>query len=77
MYGIHVHRAVLAAGETVTGATVHFVDEEYDRGAIILQRSIPVMQDDTPETLAARVLMVEHELYPEAIRLLSEEPPHA
>jgi phosphoribosylglycinamide formyltransferase-1 len=73
MYGMHVHRAVIAAGETVSGATVHVVDEEYDRGAIVLQRSIPVEENDTPETLAARILTLEHELYPEAIRLFAEK----
>lgn len=72
MYGMRVHEAVLAAGERVTGATVHFVDEEYDHGAIILQRSVPVEPNDTPESLAARVLNAEHELYPEAIRLFAE-----
>lgn len=72
MYGIHVHEAVLAAGEVVSGATVHVVNEEYDRGAIVLQRQVPVRPDDTPETLAARVLLVEHEIYPEALRLVAE-----
>jgi phosphoribosylglycinamide formyltransferase 1 len=77
MYGVHVHRAVIAAGESVTGATVHLVDEEYDRGTIVLQRSIPVATNDTPEMLAARVLAVEHQLYPEAIRLLAKDNPIA
>ena len=72
MYGIHVHEAVIAAGESVSGATVHMVDEEYDRGAIVLQKSVPVADNDTPETLAARVLAIEHEIYPEAIRLLAQ-----
>lgn len=72
MYGIHVHEAVLAAHESVSGATVHLVDEEYDRGPIVLQRTVPVRPDDTPETLAARVLNIEHELYPEALRLFAE-----
>lgn len=72
MYGMHVHNAVIAAGESVSGATVHFVDEEYDHGAIVLQKSIPVADNDTPDTLAARVLAVEHEIYPEAIRLFAE-----
>ncbi len=73
MYGIHVHEAVLAAGETVSGATVHLVDEEYDRGPILLQRRVPVLTGDTPETLAERVLAVEHQLYPEALRKIAEE----
>ncbi|MCI0707551.1 MAG: phosphoribosylglycinamide formyltransferase [Ignavibacteriae bacterium] len=72
MYGIHVHEAVLAAGETTSGATVHIVDEEYDRGAIVLQRTVNVIPGDTPETLAARVLTLEHELYPEALRAFAE-----
>jgi len=72
MYGLHVHAAVLAAQETVSGATVHLVDEEYDRGPTLLQRTVPVLPDDTPETLAARVLLVEHRLLPEAVRLFSE-----
>ncbi|KZK74577.1 MAG: phosphoribosylglycinamide formyltransferase [Pelodictyon luteolum] len=67
MYGIHVHTAVLAAGEQQSGATVHFVDEEYDRGEILLQGTVPVMEGDTPETLAARVLECEHRIYPEAL----------
>jgi phosphoribosylglycinamide formyltransferase-1 len=73
MYGIHVHEAVLAAQEAVSGATVHLVDEEYDRGPVLLQRTVPVLPDDTPGTLAARVLVAEHQLLPDAIRLFSEE----
>lgn len=67
MYGIRVHRAVLAAGETVSGATVHLVDEEYDRGDILAQARVPVEPDDTPEQLAERVLAVEHLLLPAAV----------
>jgi phosphoribosylglycinamide formyltransferase-1 len=67
MYGRHVHRAVLEAGCAVSGATVHFVDEEYDRGRIVAQWPVPVLRDDTPATLAARVLRVEHALYPAAV----------
>lgn len=63
MYGIHVHEAVLAAGEKESGVTVHLVDEEYDRGLILAQVRVPVMPDDTPETLAERVLAQEHILY--------------
>ena len=70
MYGILVHTAVLEAGETETGATVHFVNEEYDKGEILLQRTVPVLPDDTPETLAARVLACEHTLYPDALEKL-------
>ena len=72
MYGIHVHRAVLAAGREVSGATVHLVDEEYDRGAIVVQQEVPVSLGETPESLAAKVLAVEHAIYPEAIRLFAE-----
>ena len=67
MYGMRVHRAVLEAGEAESGATVHLVDEEYDRGRIVAQRRVPVREGDTPEALAARVLAVEHRLYPEAV----------
>jgi phosphoribosylglycinamide formyltransferase-1 len=68
MYGSHVHEAVLAAGETHSGATVHLVDEVYDHGTILLQKTVPVLKNDSVESLAARVLQVEHEIYPEAIR---------
>ncbi|MGH7672459.1 MAG: formyltransferase family protein, partial [Gemmatimonadales bacterium] len=64
MYGRRVHEAVLASGATVSGATVHYVDEQYDRGPIIAQARVPVRPDDTPETLAARVLEAEHRLLP-------------
>lgn len=72
MYGLKVHQAVIESGMKVTGCTVHFVDEQYDTGPIVLQRCIPVMDDDTPETLAARLLPVEHATYIEAIRLFVE-----
>jgi phosphoribosylglycinamide formyltransferase-1 len=67
MYGIHVHEAVLAAGVKVSGATVHLVDEEYDHGAIVLQKTVDVSPNDTAETLAAKVLKIEHEIYPQAL----------
>ncbi|HSK21119.1 MAG TPA: phosphoribosylglycinamide formyltransferase [Longimicrobiales bacterium] len=67
MYGRHVHEAVLAAGCRVTGATVHYVDERYDEGRIVAQWPVPVLPGDTPATLAARVLKVEHRLYPAVI----------
>ncbi|HUF52079.1 MAG TPA: phosphoribosylglycinamide formyltransferase [Longimicrobiales bacterium] len=67
MYGRHVHDAVIAAGCTVTGATVHWVDERYDGGAIIAQWPVPVLPDDDAARLAARVLSVEHRLYPAAL----------
>ena len=71
MYGLRVHRAVLESGMKISGATVHFVDEIYDHGPIIAQETVPVFSDDTPETLAARVLEVEHRLLPDAIELIS------
>jgi phosphoribosylglycinamide formyltransferase-1 len=72
MYGGRVHEAVLEAGVKLTGATVHFVDAEYDHGPIVLQQAVPVHDDDTPESLAARVQAVERELVPEALRLFGE-----
>ncbi len=72
MYGIHVHEAVLKSGMKVSGVTVHMVDEIYDHGPIVLQRCVPVEADDTPESLAERVLKVEHQLYSEAIQLFAE-----
>ncbi len=71
MYGHHVHKAVLAYGAKVTGATVHFVDEHYDNGPIITQQAVPVLEDDTPDTLAARVQATEREIYPQAIALFA------
>ncbi len=67
MYGERVHAAVLAAGESESGATVHLVDEAYDRGAILGQARVPVQPGDTPTTLAARVLAAEHRLLPAAV----------
>lgn len=72
MYGHHVHEAVLAYGAKISGATTHFVDEEVDHGGVIMQMSVPVLEDDTPETLAARVLTVEHQILPESVRLFCE-----
>src|SRR2546423_5439325 len=71
MYGTRVHEAVLAHGCKISGCTVHFVDSEYDAGPIILQRAAPVLEDDTPETLAARVFEEEKLTYPQAIRLFA------
>ena len=67
MYGHRVHEAVLASGAKESGATVHFVDEAFDRGAIIAQERVPVLKGDTPETLAARVLEAEHALLPRVV----------
>jgi phosphoribosylglycinamide formyltransferase-1 len=74
MYGTRVHEAVLSAGERESGATAHLVTERYDEGPILIQLSCLVEPNDTPETLAARVLPLEHRAYVEAIRkVLSEE----
>lgn len=72
MYGIHVHEAVIKAGVKITGVTVHIVDEVYDHGAIVMQKPVEVKDNDTPETLAERVLKVEHQTYKEAIQLFAE-----
>jgi phosphoribosylglycinamide formyltransferase 1 len=70
--GLHPHRQALAHGVKVSGATVHFTDEGVDTGPIIVQAAVPVEPGDTEDTLAARILAVEHRLYPEAIRLFAE-----
>ncbi len=71
MYGINVHKAVLASGDKLSGATVHFVDEAYDSGPILIQRTVPVLPGDDPETLAARVLKVEHLILPQAVSMFA------
>lgn len=71
MYGHHVHQAVLASGVRESGCTVHTVDAEYDRGPIILQKRCPVLPDDTPDTLAARVFELEKQALPEAVAILA------
>ncbi len=73
MFGMNVHNAVIAAKEKESGATVHFVNEEYDNGGIIAQQKIRIDPNDTPETLAAKVLKVEHELLPSIIKIFSEK----
>lgn len=79
MYGRRIHEAVLAAGVKVTGVTVHYVDASYDTGTVVAQWPVPVHPDDTPETLASRVLTVEHVLYPLAadhlMRAVAEDRP--
>jgi phosphoribosylglycinamide formyltransferase-1 len=70
--GVHVHERVLAAGEKQSGCTVHFVVPELDAGPIILQAAVPVLADDTPDTLAARILVEEHRIYPQALALVAE-----
>ncbi|MYA33623.1 MAG: phosphoribosylglycinamide formyltransferase, partial [Gemmatimonadales bacterium] len=71
MYGSRVHGAVIEAGARVTGVTVHFVDEAYDRGPILCQWPVPVLAGDTPESVAARVLKVEHRILPAAVEALA------
>lgn len=70
-YGHKVHEAVLERGARVSGCTVHFADNHYDHGPIVIQKCVPVLDDDTPDTLAARVFSAECEAYPEAIRLFA------
>ena len=70
--GLHAQRQALEHGVRVAGATVHFVDEGVDTGPIVLQGAVPVLDGDTEETLSARILVEEHRLYPEAIRLFAE-----
>ena len=72
MYGPRIHEAVLEHGCRVTGVTVHLVDTEYDGGPIVLQEPVAVRQEDTPRSLAARVLQLEHHLYPQALQLFAE-----
>jgi phosphoribosylglycinamide formyltransferase 1 len=71
--GVHAQRQALEWGVKVTGCTVHFVDEELDNGAIILQHPVPIQDDDTEETLSARILVHEHQIYPEALKLVCED----
>lgn len=73
MYGHFVHEAVLRYGCKLSGVTVHLVDEEYDHGPIVMQQTIPVQEDDSPETLAARILKIEHRIYAQALQLFAEE----
>jgi phosphoribosylglycinamide formyltransferase-1 len=72
MYGIRVHQAVIESGAKFSGVTVHVVDEQYDHGPIVAQRVVPVMDDDTPEVLAKRVLVQEHQIYKQVIQLFAE-----
>ena len=71
--GLHSQKQALEWGAKVSGCTVHFVDEKLDHGAIIVQRSVPVLDEDTEETLSARILEQEHQIYPEALKLVCEE----
>ncbi len=72
MYGMHVHEAVVANRERVTGATVHIVDEQFDHGAIVVQEQVPVVPGESAEEVAARVLKVEHEILPRALQLFAD-----
>jgi folate-dependent phosphoribosylglycinamide formyltransferase PurN len=72
-WGHHVHEAVLAAGVTESGCTVHLVDTEYDHGPIVAQRRVPVLPGDTPDTLAERVGVAERELYPHVIQQVANQ----
>ena len=71
-HGMHVHRAVIERGCTISGCTVHLVDDEYDPGRILLQKAVPVLPDETPDSLAVRVFAAECEALPEAIALISK-----
>ena len=73
MYGHFVHEAVLEYGCKVSGVTVHLIDEEYDHGPIVVQKTVPVYNNDSPDTIAARVLKMEHIAFSEALQLFAEE----
>ncbi|MDP1676962.1 MAG: phosphoribosylglycinamide formyltransferase [Bacteroidota bacterium] len=73
MFGMNVHNAVIAAKEKESGATVHYINEDYDRGEIIRQQKINIDPSDTPDSLAAKVLKIEHELLPSVIKIISEK----
>lgn len=76
MWGMKVHEAVIAAGELISGCTVHFVSDRYDEGATLLQKTCHVLPHDTPEMLAGRVLSLEHRCYIDAIKLWLERNPY-
>ena len=73
MMGLHVHERVLESGLRISGCTVHFVRADMDSGPIIIQAAVPVMPDDTPDSLAERVLAWEHQIYPQAVRFIAEK----
>ena len=73
MYGHHVHEAVIAAGETKSGISIHYVNEKYDEGQVIIQKELKVLENDTPETLASRIHELEYEYYPKAIEQVLTE----
>jgi len=72
MYGMHVHKAVIEAGETISGITIHLVNENYDEGDILFQATCPVLPNDTPDSLAARIHQLEYEHFPMVIKHLIE-----
>ena len=72
MFGEHVHAAAIESGMKVSGCTVHFVDEQYDTGPIIVQSAVPILDDDTPATLASRILPEEHRAYVRAVKWFAE-----
>jgi folate-dependent phosphoribosylglycinamide formyltransferase PurN len=73
MYGMHVHEAVINSGDKISGVTVHIVDEEYDHGPIVKQRTITIDEGETPETLATKIHGIEHQLYPEVLQLFADD----
>ncbi len=73
MYGLNVHTAIIAARKKNSGATVHFVESEYDSGEIILQESCTVLDNDTPESLAERIKIIEHKILPQAIQIIADK----
>ena len=72
-YGMNVHEAVIKSGDNYSGATVHYVNEEYDKGSIAIQKKVKVNLNDTAESLAKKVLVVEHKIYPKAVKLFCED----
>lgn len=75
-YGMKVHEAVIESGVKITGVTVHFVDEHYDKGSVILQETVEVLEDDTAESLAHRVLQVEHRVFPQVVKAFCDDNIH-
>ena len=73
MYGHHVHEAVFNRGVKISGATVHLVNNQYDAGPIVIQKAISVEDAVSPDEIAARVLKIEHEIFPQAVKMLVEE----
>ena len=73
MYGEHVHKAVLESDEKESGASIHFVTKGVDEGPVIVQKTVPVLEDDTIETLSVRVIEQEHKAYPEAVRIVANQ----